>query len=163
MSQIKDLNEYFYEMERIELNSGRIIYMTWLQQGRTYGNQIEGLPTFRGIPPEEPWLLESNGERYLLVDRAPIPLPISDKQKEQFLKRNPRLAKSEYPFCSEAPVSCRAHFESKPTANPGEDIWTSGLTMEWRQEKFAMPIEPRVLDKIKALDWDALAKDEISP
>ena len=35
----------------------------------------------------------------------------------------------------------------------------SQLAVVWFQQDFAMPIDPIVMEKIKALDWDAYAEN----
>lgn len=160
MGNIKNLNTYFYEMERITLDSGRIIYMTHLNQSRTYGDLLEGMPCYRGRPAEEPRVcgVEEN-ERLVLIDNSPIPLPITEENKEELLKYSCHR-RSPYPLHSLAPITCWANFQSNdPIPGTEEDDCDcfSVLTMEWFQEQYALPIDPIILEKIKALDWDAFA------
>ncbi len=45
----------------------------------------------------------------------------------------------------------------EPARDPLQDY--SVLTVIWFQDDFAFPIDPQVLEQIRALDWEQLAQD----
>ena len=53
-------------------------------------------------------------------------------------------------------IQCEADFESAPTAGSDDDA--SQLTLIWFQVGFGFPpLEPYVLEALRALDWDRFA------
>lgn len=55
-------------------------------------------------------------------------------------------------------VSCRGFFISEPTTK-NEEADASHCTIVWFQDELAMPIDAAIIERIKAIDWDAHAVD----
>ncbi len=134
----------------IELQSGRSIRLQSLRQWETYAGLLEGLPTEQ--------LNQGIVERILTDERERSPLG------EPYLippRQTPIDHADEYPFGTPAAlpeISCVANFESpEPARDPLQDY--SVLTVIWFQDDFAFPIDPQVLEQIRALDWEQLAQD----
>jgi hypothetical protein len=55
-------------------------------------------------------------------------------------------------------ITCLAQFDCLDTAlNPVADF--SSLSIVWFQDEFALPIDPSILQSIRAIDWRAYAKE----
>jgi hypothetical protein len=136
--------------EDLKLRTGRDIHLQSLEQRKTYGVMLEGLPTRE----KNQLQLESLRERArrLLPGVEPYLVP----PRETPIKW-PREEK--YPFGDPArlpPVTCIAHFRSSsPARDPQLDY--SELVVVWLQDEFAFPIDPQVLEHLLALDWERLA------
>ena len=52
---------------------------------------------------------------------------------------------------------CYGQFSSKPVRNESAD--GSSLVLLWFQDEWAMPIDSAVIEQIKQIDWEALAKN----
>ncbi len=152
-----NLTNYFYHSYRLTLNTGREIGLTKLHQFRTYGNVIEGMPGY------SPSLATSICERYgkefspiVIIDQTPLPLPISQSYADELKLR--------HNLHSLAPITVLVQFESNEPAKGAEgkepEHWSpSGLSMLWFQKTLAMPIDELILEKIKAVNWDAHAEN----
>jgi hypothetical protein len=120
-----------------------------LHQSLTYAGLVEGVPTDR-------------------LNRRLIDSAVRDA-KEVFGHAEPFLFRPEqtpfdigrkYPFGEPATipaVRCIAYFECLFPTPKGQDADYSCMTMVWFQDEFAMPIDPDVLNKIRAVDWLELA------
>ena len=106
---MKQISAYMYQCHEIELNSGRVVNLIRLEQDRTYGGQLEGLPSLNGV---------------LGKTRSEFDLSLVREKKDW-------------------PV-----------------VLVDDLTLLWYQRAYAMPIDELVLPRIKALDWDGLAKND---
>lgn len=153
------LIDYFQNVERIELADGRLLSLKRIHQTLTYGNQLEGLPgrDEQALERHRAWFEKKNG-RTILLDARPVPLPLTEEEKDFY--RNHRVRSfNTHPFTSLAPVQCIAKFESDHV--PGGDGYDiSKLNMIWYQEKYAMPIAPEIMDKLRVFDWDGYAVNE---
>jgi hypothetical protein len=141
------------QQSQIQLRTGRIIYLRELRQWGFYEGLIEGVPTtemnrrrLEGI------VAEYRGKSY-----GADPLLIPPVEKVIEWDRN-----SPYPFGNPAVVPsivCAARFESlQPAHDLSKDF--SGLLVIWFQNKFAFPIDPVVLDRLHATEWERLAVDD---
>jgi len=160
MNKIKDLNKYFYAMETIELESGRVISLTKLNQLRTYGGQYEGLPRYTPLVANELQRQVQGGwGKTIIIDTSAVPIPLSEERKDYY--RNHRVRSlSNHSLTSLAPVTCVASFQSSDVAKGNSDDGDfSVLNMIWFQEDFAMPIDPDILNLIKSVDWDTEAEN----
>jgi hypothetical protein len=52
-----------------------------------------------------------------------------------------------------------ANFECFQGVSGTDDGYMSSLSLVWFQDDFALPIDPLILDMIKAVDWESLARD----
>jgi uncharacterized protein (TIGR02996 family) len=137
----------------VRLHTGRDVRVESMQQWFTYGGLLEGLPTDRlnremierllsDERERDPWA----GEPYLV---PPVVRPIDWREERP------------YPFGTpeELPrVTCVARVRShRPAREMNKD--GSALTVIWFQDEFAFPIDPRVLEHLRGLDWDSRAFD----
>ena len=135
---------------KIELRSGRIVYVRALRQWQFYEGLLEGLPTVemnrQGL---EHILAEERGKSYgadpLLIPPKETPIPYDGR----------------YPFGAPASlpeIVCVARLSSlQPAGDRSKD--TSGLGIVWFQHEFAFPIEPDVLEQLRAIEWEQHAVD----
>ena len=140
----------------IRLASGVDIRLYALFQYRTYSGLLEGLPT-RALNKKlvgraleyanvKLWL---GGAPYLI---PPVEAAIGLSKEDWF------LPEEEHEPVNIPPVVCLATFESlTPALDPDADF--SSLNVVWFQKVFALPIDPGVLQEIRALDWRAHATD----
>lgn len=164
------LSEYFYTGPRITLNSGRVINMQRVDQGLAYAYVLEGIPYGpdyqRTVNLHLTWAKDRYPDRRIVVLEPRLrPLGIAEVELQRLRTLSlseeadgSRRAGISYP----APVSigsvcCRALFESKPIN--GDVYMLSELMVLWFQDGFAMPIDPLVVEQIKALDWETVAQD----
>ena len=122
---------------RISLNTGRQIALVYLQQSLTYHGVLAGRPTPESDMRHTGRLLREAGN--LVADDArPVLLTPDSAPVEN--------------------VSCIGTFQSGPLAKKGSDPYSS-LVVAWFQKDFAMPISESAIAQIRALDWEALARD----
>ena len=136
----------------IKLNSGRIIYLCSLDQYRTYGGLIEGLPTkeineeiiMRAVAEAkkhydiEPYLIQPTQQLYK-------PERYEDRRGDDIPMTIPNII-------------CVGVFESKkPARDFAHDI--SMITIVWFQNAFAFPIDEIVMSRIKMINWEVIAQD----
>jgi hypothetical protein len=137
----------------IELQSGRRISLDSLTQSRTYAGLLEGLPTVEmsqriidrliATERERGWWV---GEPYLI---PPVFTPLEFWREKL------------YPFGEPAAIpqiTCVGRFRSFPPARDPEAHY-SELTVIWFQDQFAFPLHPGILEHLRLLDWDRLARD----
>jgi len=136
----------------IELNCGRKIGLSALNQSFTYEGLIEGLPTKR-------------------MNRATIKRALKDAKK--LWRSDPHLIEPvetllaqdrTWPLGTPAaipPIICLARFMSRdPARDLSEPVLTySTLTIVWFQSAFALPIDDEILGDIRSLGWNHLATD----
>ncbi len=137
----------------VTLLSGREIRLMELQQSWTYEGLLEGLPTDRMNKRHLDGLLsERRGKPY---PQGPVHLIVPTERPIEYSADRP------YPFGTPAElphVTCIGRFESRAVARE-ESCYYSGLVVIWFQDEFAYPIDPGVMEKLRALDWERLAVD----
>lgn len=128
----------------LTLASGRKVTLDTLQQWRTYAGMLAGKPDARINRSHIEELLERASE-YTVVGGTPLLIqPAEDAL-------NARLPA----------VTCIAVFQSGELARKDAEPYSS-LTVAWFQGAFALPISPDVEAQIRAVDWEAAAKDWMS-
>jgi hypothetical protein len=65
----------------------------------------------------------------------------------------------EFEPVSLGPITCVVRFECSEIVPNKPKRDGSELAVVWFQQEFAMPIDPIVMEKIKALDWDTYAEN----
>ena len=164
------LSEYFYSGPAITLNSGREINMQRIDQGLAYAHILEGIPygpNYQGtVNLHLKWAKDRYPDRRIVVLEPrlrPLGIPEAELQNLHTLSQSEQSDTSgrfriSYPEpVSIGSVCCRALFESKPI---NRDVYLlSELMVLWFQDGFAMPIDPLVVEQIKALDWETVAQD----
>jgi len=129
----------------LKLNSGRAIFLEQIFQYYTYSGLIEGQP-WASLNKEKIEQATQHAEKKLW--NAGVPHLIEPLIQMRAGYSTPSLP----------PVVCLADFESGQAArDPGAD--TSALSIVWFQDDFAFPIDPLVLNQIRAVDWENLARD----
>lgn len=155
------VRDYFYHNHSIQLSSGRSIHLVKFSQSQTYDACLEGLPwgmADQQFAERDRQVLErQTGIPALLVDARPFTLPVPAERLDAFIQEYAHPFRHTVPEpVSLGPVTCQALFASGPV--PGaEDAAGSRLALIWYQQAFAMPIDAIVLEKLRALDWDAQA------
>ena len=98
--------------------------------------------------------------KYVIVDARAIPIPASQENVKEIREYdktwNPSLHRESI---SLGPITCIGNFESNKPVRGENDRDCSMLTLVWFQEQYAMPIDPVVLKKIKAFDWEGEAEN----
>ena len=132
-----------------QLNSGRLIRLTAIDQWGTYSGLLEGLPT-----------REMNAR---IIKRT-----LEDaKQKSHFdpylIQPTETLIEMErkYPYgvpASIPAITCVAHFDCFDIARDASSDGST-LSMVWFQSDFAFPIDEAILSHIQSVDWDKYASD----
>jgi hypothetical protein len=130
---------------KLKTNSGIEILLDQIFQYRTYSGLIEGSPC--------------SGLNQRLIEKA------NRYAKEKLWKDSvPYMIdpvvqiRPAYPTPSLPAVVCLAQFESSHAVRDPETSM-SWLDIVWFQDDFAFPIDPRVLEHIKAVDWESLASE----
>ncbi|MFP2932888.1 hypothetical protein ACLESO_48625 [Pyxidicoccus sp. 3LG] len=140
--------------EDLTLLTGRDVSIRSLDQSRTYEGLLEGLPTRQMNQRILQRLVEEARSKVHGVE----PYLVPPREKPIDYSRDGRP----YPFGDPAmlpSVVCIARLHSrKPARN--RDCDYSALAVVWLQEEFAFPIDPGVMDYLRALDWDNLAADD---
>ena len=164
------LNDYFYKGPAITLNSGREINMQRIDQGLAYAHILEGIPygpDYQGtVNLHLKWAKDRYPNRRIVVLEPrlrSLGIPEVELQRLCTLSQSEESdASARFRISYPEPVSigsvcCRALFESEPIN--GDAYMLSELMVLWFQDGFAMPIDPLVVEQIKALDWDMVAQD----
>lgn len=129
------------------------IYLDTLHQTRTYAGLLEGVPT-----QEMNQRLLQDAIRTATVMFKPAPpflIPAVQTPIDMGSGRK-------YPFGTPMalpPIRCIATFNSYFPTREGEGADASTMTLIWYQQEFAMPIDPKVREAIRAIDWLKEATD----
>lgn len=146
---------------RIQLVSGRVVQLEELNQRFTYEGLQGGVPTTkmnqeiieRAVSRAvSPFLKEGP----LVIQPVEVAIEVSDQELE-----SPRWKWKRQDSGDPARIPdilCEGRFESSsPIHDPSQD--GSSLVIVWFQNEFALPIDPAVMEQIKAIDWDSAAHD----
>jgi hypothetical protein len=133
----------------LKLDSGRIVRLGELRQWQVYEWLWEGLPTKEMNRRTVDKILAENrgvcGDPVLIVpEEKPIDYQVG--------KRYPFGEPSALPS-----ICCVGRFRSHWALDKDKDY--SGLVVIWFQNEYAFPIDPNVMAKLMALEWEKLASD----
>ena len=135
----------------IKLESGREVTLEALRQEKTYAD-TEGMPrTTDNNKIIEMWrrrAIQNEHQRMVLIEpiRTPGPgSPFARPSADQELGPHELLPS----------IVCVGLFQSTPVRNERQDC--SLLHVVWFQDRFALPIDPRVVCEIQKLHWERLA------
>lgn len=159
----RKVSDYFFKGPQITLNSGIEINLMSLKQHLAYSSMIEGIPW----GPKYEWLIKQEvrwfseeskkyGEEnpaFIVIKPVLINLPFPDSVLNSihaFYKREP---------VSIGRVACRGYFEHPKMVREEDKLGSSGITVIWFQEEFMSPMPEYVIEKIKEIDWEALAEN----
>lgn len=175
------LSDYFYKGPAITLNSGREITIQKLDQWLAYARVHEGIPYGPNYKNMVDFDLRRTREKHpkdkvIVIEPRLRPLPLPENILEGLRKKDipPKYTGDDEDRIDENaldraiaagrpdPVSigsacCCAWFRSTPIDPKNGDL--SELIVIWYQDGFAMPIDPLVVEQIKAIDWESSAKD----
>jgi hypothetical protein len=139
------------------LSGGREIFLTRIQQHRTYGGMLCGLPrdpertVFRAIEEAQSWDGRFHG--------APVVIPATIVRGTKPEPNNSRRIPSAMLEWSMLPqVTTFAEFKSLTTARDHSEVYSSVLVVWW-QTQFGIPREADLLDRLRSIDWVKHAKD----
>lgn len=146
---------------RIQLVSGRVVQLEELNQRFTYEGLQGGVPT-RKMNQEiieraiaravSPFLKEGP----LVIQPVEVAVEVSEQEMESprwKWKREDSGDPARIPD-----ILCEGRFESSsPVRDTSQD--GSSLVIVWFQSAFALPIDPAIVEQIKAVDWDSAAHD----
>lgn len=139
------------------LAGGREIFMTRIQQDRTYGGMLCGLPrdpersVVRAIEEAQAWDSRFHG--------APVMIPatiVRGTKLEPDNSRRTPLAMLEWSMLPQ--VTTFAEFKSLTPARDHSEVYSSVLVVWW-QTQFGIPREADLLDRLRSIDWVKHAKD----
>lgn len=158
--------KYFYSNFEITLNCNRTIHLENLKQRQTYSGVYEGAPWGRDRMEWWPEMLRKYAEEEhkcpaIIVDKRDFPLPVAEEHLDQYrwpLGKDRPYSKEFEPI-SLGPITCVARFECSEIVPNKPKRDGSELAVVWFQQDFAMPIDPVVMEKIKALEWDTYAEN----
>lgn len=156
-------SKYYFQNFEITLDGGRKIWLVHFEQKQTYyGGVYEGV--FWGEPhPKYVDVFRKNAEEALevpavTIDARPIPIPVPEEHLEPYCRPYKHLpfphSEKEVKPVSLGPITCVAYFQSNEIADKEPEGIMSHLVLVWFQQEYAMPIDPIVLDKIKAFHWE---------
>ncbi len=128
----------------VKLDRGPTIRLVELRQYRVYEGLLEGLPTRemndRLIEARLSCEREHSQLNVVLLEPSQTPIPWDRP----------------YPFGEPATLPatcCVARFRA---AGERPDRYSS-LVLVWFQDEFALPVDPTILERIRALDWECQA------
>ena len=134
---------------KFQLNQGRTIYLTAINQWGTYGGLLEGVPTKEM---NQRTIEYTKGEAKRLWDGDPYVIEPTETPIE--LDRD-------YPFGTPASIpsiTCLALFRCLDSVRD-ETMHYSQLPVIWFQPEYAFPIDQCIMESILAIDWRKLAFD----
>lgn len=136
------------------LEDGREIFLTRIQQLRTYGGYLCGMPSdperdvSLALAGARTWDQNFHGEPFL------VPAPII-----RCLEPAPRGPRSfAMPWAILPQVTTFAQFRSQMPARDDSEVYSSALFVWWQPE-FGMPSDTDLIERIRAVSWERYAKD----
>ena len=140
---------------KITLNSNRIITLTEIYQDITYSGLLEGLPT-KIMNKEIISKVKAHKKLWsstvpLIIMPVETQITVSSEKKKFYDNMGEGWDPMSLPR-----ISCITDFESDPVDNK---FMFSYLTIAWFQNDWAMPIEKRILNQIKCINWNKYAVD----
>lgn len=130
----------------LKLYSGRVIHLCQLFQSPTYAGLLEGQPSASLNKEIIEKAMRDVGERLWNAGTPHLIEPVIQ-------------VRAGYSTPSLPPAVCLASFECFQGVSDPDEGYMSSLSLVWFQDDFALPIDPLILDKIKAVDWERLAED----
>jgi hypothetical protein len=142
---------------KFQLSGGREIFLTRIQQHRSYGGMLCGLPrdpemsVVQAIAGAQKW----DGRFH----EAPVVIPatiVRGTKPESDQAFPTPLFLREWSMLPQ--VTTFAVFESLKTARDHSEVYSSVLVVWW-QTQFGIPREADLLDRLRSIDWVKHAKD----
>jgi hypothetical protein len=139
------------------LVGGREIFLTRIQQHRTYGGMLCGLPddpertVARAVKESQAWDRNFHG--------APVVIPATIVSGIKPAPKDPMFARFGPTAWSILPqVTTFAEFQSLTTARDHSEVYSSALVVWW-QGQFGIPRDADLLQRLRSIDWIRYAKD----
>lgn len=149
---------FFLELPIVITNDkGRELWFDRLNQRRTYIDFLQVYPTPEvnagviGRAREEADEFGHGSTPVFLIEPEPIAWghEFPEGARDDLLSRGMKLERLPV-------VTCMADLRSDEIV--GKEGCCSSLTVVWFQDTLAMPIDPSVLERLKAIDWDERAQ-----
>ncbi len=136
---------------KIELNSGREIFLSSICQEYTYEGLLAGYPDKEMNNRYIKWNMESALEKMNATKAYLISPPMFEVEVHEKVRHHYKDA-IRMPY-----IVCFGQFDSSVLKgdNVNDGSW---LTIVWYQDDFAMPIDESVIEHIKIIDWDSEAE-----
>lgn len=136
----------------LTLASGRETYLRHYHQYATYGGVLCGIPTFT-----EHFVLESIRAAEKLFPHAGAKPMVLEPVLRALPKEYSRHGDDHGPPILPQVCSIAELVSSKSARNPDDS--NSSLIAIWYQDRFGLPEDPDILEKLRAIDWDMRAHD----
>lgn len=141
----------------LQLAGGREIFLTRIQQHRTYGGMLCGLPqdpertVAEAVKASQVWDRNFHG--------TPVVIPATIVSGIKPAPKDPMFAKLGPTAWSMLPqVTTFADFSSLTTARDESEVYSSALVVWW-QPQFGIPRDPDLLQRLRSIDWIRYARD----
>jgi len=128
----------------LNLNSGRVIHLDQLFQYPSYSGLIEGQPSASSNKRIIENAMGYVGKKLWNAGSPHLIEPVIQIRAGYFTPSLPLIV-------------CLADFECYQGVLATR--YMSSLSLVWFQDDFALPIDPLIMDQIKAVDWENLARD----
>jgi hypothetical protein len=141
----------------LTLNSGRTIRLDSLRQNGTYSGVLAGSPRTEGFNDRivKNAIERAAGELGCELSKIAVLPPRMIRSLER--KRPEDLGHEEIAVDYLPPVRSLAIFESTPVRD-SDSHWSSAAVL-WFQERYGLPEEGHVIEKLRELDWERVAHD----
>jgi hypothetical protein len=156
----KEIENYAYSSGyKIVLNDERIIEMKRFTQVYEYWGLLEGFPRDEEVSGDYELIpeIEKNG---FVIYHPKKRWDVYKTLDESFKLYSDSL---QNPPVLSPRIRCTAEFESIIVKNRkprfGSRFSFTCLNIIWYQDNYAFPIEPQVLERIKAIDWDKYSEE----
>lgn len=141
----------------LRLSDGRDLFLTRVEQHRTYGAMLCGFPhspedkVSTALAEAKKWDEGFHGE--------PVIIPATILRGIKSAPTDPRFASFGRRAWAMLPqVTTFAEFRSDKTANDDGEVFSSALLVWW-QAQFGIPSDEDLLARIRTVDWCLFAKD----
>jgi hypothetical protein len=141
----------------LQLAGGREIFLTRIQQHRTYGGMLCGLPrdpertVAEAVNASQEWDRHFHG--------APVVIPATIVSGTKTAPKDPRFAQLGPTAWSMLPqVTTFAEFQSLSPARDQSEVYSSALVVWW-QGQFGIPRDADLLQRLRSIDWVRYARD----
>lgn len=138
----------------LKLSDGRTITLTRIEQHRTYGGMLSGVPmdpertAFNVISEAQEWDRHFHSE--------PFVVPATIKRGIRPASPDPRGFALYWAMLP--PVTTFAQFRCLQTARDPDEICSSALLVWW-QDEFGLPTAADLLERLRSIPWERCARD----
>ena len=133
------------------LKCGRYIKLGLLRQTRTYGGLLAGYPYKRM---NDRMIERTLSEASRIALRGGKALLLAPAIRSNLANQDGVLGPEE----SLPKITTIARFDSDGLTGTDSEQYSS-LTVVWFQDEFGVPTDPRILEQLRAIDWNRAAQD----